>query len=131
MAPLAGVLFGTLFYQTGYFWLELILPGDPAAAEFAMIRMSFILAFHFIPALNGVMSHFLQGFGYAFLSSLNSIICVLGFRVVWMTFVYPRYQTFRCLMACYFVSWLLMLTTNLCMSTVVYWRYRKGRYKRL
>lgn len=131
VAPLAGLLLGNFFYLTGRFWVNLILPGDTQAADFALIRMGFILAFHFIAAINGVLSHFLQSFGYSFLSSLNSILCVLGFRVVWMAFVYPRYQSFRCLMCCYFVSWLLMLVTNLCMSAVVYNRYRKGRYKAL
>ena len=33
------------------------------------------------------------------------------------------------LMVCYLISWLLMLTTNFCMSAVVYTRYRKGHYK--
>ena len=75
-----------------------------------MVRMGCILAFHFVSGFNGVLSHFLQSFGYAFLSSLNSIVCVLGFRFVWMTWVYPRHENFFMLMVCYLISWLLMLT---------------------
>ena len=131
ISALLSLLIGNFFYATGRFWLNLILPGDTLAADFAIIRMGFILAFGFVAAINGVLSHFMQSFGYAFLSSLNSMICVLGFRVVWMNFVYPRYQTFRCLMCCYFVSWLLMLMTNIIMTSVVYARYKKGHYKRL
>jgi putative MATE family efflux protein len=131
ISALLSFVIGNFFFYTGRFWLDLILPGDTTAADYAMIRMSFILALQFVAAINNVLSHFLQSFGYAFLSSLNSMACVLGFRVVWMTFVYPRYQTFRCLISCFFVSWLLTLVTNISMAAVVYARYRKGRYKRL
>jgi len=129
LAPLTGLVIGLSMYLSGRFWLNLILPGDTAAADFAMVRMGCILAFHFVAGFNGVLSHFLQSFGYAFLSSLNSIVCVLGFRFVWMTWVYPRHENFFMLMVCYLISWLLMLTTNFCMSAVVYTRYRKGHYK--
>jgi Na+-driven multidrug efflux pump len=131
LSPLTGLVIGLSMYLSGRFWVNLILPGDTEAADFAMVRMGCILAFHFVSGFNGVLSHFLQSFGYAFLSSLNSIVCVLGFRFVWMTWVYPRHENFFMLMVCYLISWLLMLTANFCMSAVVYARYRKGRYKRL
>lgn len=129
LAPLTGLVIGLSMYLSGRFWLNLILPGDTAAADYAMVRMGCILAFHFVSGFNGVLSHFLQSFGYAFLSSLNSIVCVLGFRFVWMTWIYPRHENFFMLMVCYLISWLLMLTANFCMSAVVYARYRKGHYK--
>lgn len=129
LAPLTGLVIGLSMYLSGRFWLNLILPGDTEAADYAMVRMGCILAFHFVAGFNGVLSHFLQSFGYAFLSSLNSIVCVLGFRFVWMTWIYPRHENFFMLMVCYLISWLLMLTTNFCMSAVVYARYRKGHYK--
>ena len=93
--------------------------------------MGFILAFHFVSGTNCVLSQFLQNFGYSFLSSVNSIACVLGFRIVWMNWVYPRFQTFPMLMCCFLVSWLLMMLTNIAMVAVVYARYRKGHYKKL
>ena len=129
LAPLTGLVIGLSMYLSGRFWLNLILPGDTEAADYAMVRMGCILAFHFVAGFNGVLSHFLQSFGYAFLSSLNSIVCVLGFRFVWMTWIYPRHENFFMLMVCYLISWLLMLTVNFCISAVVYARYRKGHYK--
>lgn len=131
LAISAALLLGNGIHLTGRFWLGLILPGDPVAWDFAMIRMGYILAFQFVAAINNVLSHFLQNFGYAFLSSMNSIVCVLGFRVVWMTWIYPTAPSFSCLMCCFLVSWLLMLTFNLLMSAAVYLRYRKGKYRRL
>ena len=129
-ALISGTVGSTLF-ATGRFWVGLIVPGDTLAADYALIRMQYILAFQFIAAFNNTLSHFLQNFGYSFLSSLNSIVCVLGFRVVWMTWIYPLNPTFHMLMACFLVSWLLMLITNTAMFTVVYLRYRKGKYRQL
>lgn len=131
LAVVAATLIGNSLHLTGSFWLGLLLPGDTAAWEFARIRMGYILGYQFIAAINGTLSHFLQSFGYSFLSSLNSIVSVLGFRVVWMTWIYPLNPTFSRLMACFLVSWLIMLFFNFCMSVPVYLRYRKGKYKRL
>ena len=131
ISTLTSGLVGNALFVTGRFWVGLIVPDDPLAVEFALIRMQYILALQFISGCNGVLSHFLQNFGYSFLSSLNSIVCVLGFRVVWMTWIYPLKPTFHMLMACFLVSWLLMLVTNTVMFTVVYARYRKGKYRML
>lgn len=131
LSSLVATIVGNTLFITGRFWVGLIVPGDTLAADFALIRMQYILAFQFVSACNNVIAHFLQHFGYSFLSSLNSIVCVLGFRVVWMTWIYPLNPTFHMLMACFLVSWLLMLATNTVMFTVVYLRYRKGKYRRL
>lgn len=131
MTALAGAVVGGSLYLSGRFWLRLIVPDDAAAVEFAMVRMGFILAFHFISGTNCVLSQFLQNFGYSFLSSANSVACVLGFRIVWMNWVYPRFQTFPMLMCCFLVSWTLMMIANIAMVAVVYARYRKGHYKKL
>lgn len=129
LAIFVAVVIGNGIYATGRFWLKLILPDDPAAWEFAMIRGSYILAFSFIAATNNVLTHLIQAFGYSSLCSINSIVNVLGFRVVWMTWIYPLAPTFDRLMACFFVSWLLMLLFNIVTSLVIFLRYRKGRYK--
>lgn len=131
LAMATGLVLGVSLYLSGRFWVGLILPGDTEAIDFAMIRASYILLFYCVASVNQVLSQLLQTFGYSFLSSVNSICCVLGFRMVWMTWIYPRYESFSCLMCCFLVSWLLMMVTNICMSIVVYRRYLQGKYKRL
>ncbi len=123
-------IFGIFFYRTGRFWLGFIVPDDPVAVEYAMISMEHIIQFYFIAAVNGVLGQFIQSFGYSFLSSLNSVVFVLGFRVFWMNLVYPHIESFRGLMFCYTVSWTLLMITNIIMVSVVYRRYTKGKYKR-
>ena len=131
LGVLGTFLLDNSVYLSGRFWLQLLLPDDPAAWEFALIRMRYILCFGFISAINNMLTHVMQAFGYSALTSTNSTICVLGFRVVWMTWIYPRNPTFSMLILCFFVSWLLMLVTNVVFSTIVYARYQKGKYKRL
>ena len=45
-----------------------------------------------------------------------------------MAFVYPHYQTYNSLIACFLVSWTLVMLTNIIMCAVVFHRYRKGLY---
>lgn len=131
LTVMTGMVLGASLYFSGRFWVGMILPGDPVAVEYAMTRASYILLFYAVSAMNQGLSQLLQSFGYSFLSSLNSIFWVLGFRVVWMTWIYPRYTSFSCLMCCFLVSWLLMMVTNIVMTAVVYSRYLHGKYKRL
>jgi putative MATE family efflux protein len=126
-----GSFLGVTLYSSGRFWLGLLLPDDPAAVDYAMIRMSFVMLFYGVNAINGVLTHTLQSFGYSILSSINSVVGVLLFRVFWMRVIYPRYETYPSLMCCFLVSWLLLLVANITMSVVVLLRYRKGHYKRL
>ena len=119
------------FYYTGRFWLGLLLPDSPASTEYAMIRLGFLVRNYVICGMNTVLGPALQAFGYSLLNSLNSILFVLVFRVGWMAFVYPHYQTYNCLIACFLVSWSLVMLTNIIMCVVVFRRYRKGLYHRL
>ena len=118
-------------YLTGHFWMGLLLPDNPEAVEYAMIRMLFVFLPRSFHGLNMVLGQLLQSFGYSSLSSLNSVICVFGIRIAWMTWVYPRFQTYQMLVACFPFSWIFLFLLSFVMLTVVLLRYRKGIYKRL
>jgi len=118
-------------YFTGHFWLGLLLPDNPQAVEYAMLRMLFVFSIRSFHGLNMVLGQILQSFGYSFLSSLNSVICVFGIRIAWMTWIYPRFQTYRMLVACFPVSWVFLFLLSATMVAVVLLRYRKGKYKKL
>lgn len=118
-------------YFSGRFWLKLLLPDSPESIDFAMIRMFFVLLFYGLHGINSILTQTLQSFGYSSLSSLSSVICVFGVRVIWMTFIYPHYQTYSALAACFLVSWIFLFVLTLAMTAVVLLRYRKGKYKKL
>ncbi len=86
---------------------SLYVPGQAGAVEYALIRSGYILAFYWICIMRGVFDSSLQAYGYAIIPMVNSIVCVLVFRVIWMSFIYPLYPTYHSLMQCYIVSWTL------------------------
>ncbi len=101
------------------------------AAEQCIARAKDAGLYLAVCGMNTVLGPTLQAFGYSMLCSLNSIIFVLCFRVVWMAFIYPQYLTYNCLIACFLTSWILVMLTNIIMCAIVFLRYRKGLYKRL
>ena len=130
MAVLTGLVIGGFMYLSGEFWLSLLLGKDSAdAVSFGMVRLLFVTLVYFIAAANGVLGHAIQSFGYPLVSSVSSIGCVLVFRMIWMTWVYPVYQNFYCLNACFTVSWTLLLLCNIVSFTIIYRRYLKGKYR--
>ena len=120
-----------IMYFSGRFWLRLLLPDNPEAIEYAMIRVFFVLLFYGLHGLNSIFTQTLQSFGYSSLSSLSSVICVFGVRILWMTFIYPHYQTYSALAVCFLVSWICLAALSLPMVIVVFRRYRKGKFKKL
>lgn len=122
---LIGTLLGVGVYCSGNFLCSLFLPDDPRAIEFAMIRMLYISLFHVVSAMNGVLGSAIQSYGYSIYSALSSIFTVFVFRIIWMSFIYPHFQNFHMLMACFLISWCLNLICNI----FGYFYLRKKFYK--
>ncbi len=124
---------GVVLCLTGKFWLSLILgAGETAAIEYGMIRMVFVTLFMFLNAINKTLSGGLQAFGYPFLTSTTNVVFTLGFRIVWMQVIYPQVQSFKMLILCFTVSWLLNMVFYVSFFAVIYWRYvKKGICKKV
>lgn len=108
-----GLILGVGMFLTGEFWLSLFIPGDVEGIQYGMSRMFYVVLFYAVACANGVLAAAIQTHGYAAYTSLCSIFGVCGFRFIWMTFVYPLFQTFDVLMACFLVSWLLVLASHI------------------
>jgi len=117
---------GLLTYLTGKFWLGLVVGRTAVAAiEYGYIRMFYVMLFVSLHAVNSVLNGTLKAFGYPVLTSITNILFNLGFRVIWMSVVYPRIPTFGIVMLCYTVCWVLHLVFYLIFTAVVYRRYVK------
>jgi len=127
---ITGIL-ATGIYSTGRFWLGLLLSDSPASIEYGLIRMDFLLRFYVICAMNCILGPTLQSFGYSFINSLYSVVFVLLFRVGWMNWIYPHYQSYGALVACFLCSWICLMTVSLITLVLVLHRYRKGKYRKL
>ena len=124
-------LCSTFMMLTRDFWLRFILANDYEAYKYAYLRMWFVLAVYAIASANGCITHAIQAFGYPIFSSSVSILCVFGFRVVWMQFIYPSFApSFLHLVCCYTISWSLLLLLNICGFVYFYRRFSKGKYKK-
>lgn len=104
-----GIVLGVSIYLTGDFWLSLYLPGDIDAIGYGKIRMLFVLMFMSISCAKGVYAGGLQNCGYVPFTTLASILGVFGFRMFWMWCIYPHFSNFHMLMACFLISWTLVL----------------------
>ena len=81
--------------------------------------------------MNNVLGNAIQAFGYPIFSTVNALAWVLGFRIFWMKVIYPVYTSYASLITCFSVSWVLTFICNVIIFSVIYTRYRKGKYKRI
>lgn len=93
--------------------------GNSAAVAAGYIRMKNLMSLYFVAALSGVISNTLSAFGYSIIPMLNSIFSVLLLRVVWMSAIYPHFQTLENLYFCYFVSWSLIFIIGASLLAVI------------
>lgn len=132
MSVTGCTVIGIFMFLTGNFWMGLLVGFENTdAIYYGRIYMFFVTAFYGVAAANGVLGHAIQSFGYPTVSSFTSIFCILGFRVVWMQWIYPAFPTYTNLNLCYTVSWVLLLLSNIVLFTVFYRRYLHGKYKKL
>lgn len=124
---------GVFTYLTGEFWIGIIVGmSSTAAIKYGMTRLFYVILFVFINAISNVLISTIKAFGYPVLTSITNIAFNLGFRVLWMQFVYPYSQKFSTIMLCYTVAWILNLIFYMLFTMIVYRRYvKKGICKEI
>lgn len=124
---------GVLTYLSGEFWIGIIVGFKSAAAiEYGVTRLFYVILFVFINAISNVMIGTMKAFGYPMLTSITNIAFNLGFRVIWMQFVYPLSEKYTTIMLCYTVAWTLNLMFYTLFTCIVYRRYvKKGICKEI
>ena len=115
----------------GKYELSIFVPGDVSAIEFGLVRMIHILPFYSLASINGCFSSAIQAFGYTYIPTVNSIVSVLLFRVIWMTFIYPINETPTTLFACYSFSWTLSWLVCVIAFIIIYARFKKGKLSKM
>lgn len=85
--------------------LGLFLPGNAEAIFYGQNRLFYVAGFYWLAAINNSLGAAVQAFGYPTLSTVNNLISVLGFRTIWMNFIYNRAPSIDLLNMCYPISW--------------------------
>ena len=123
---LSGLVLGAgATYGFGKQLLGLFLPGEIESIEYGFKRMQYVNAFMWISAINGCIGGALQAFGYPTFSTLNGLVSVLGFRILWMNVFYVRNPNIDMLYVCYTISWSINLLINLTLFFFVFRKYRR------
>ncbi|MBR5322890.1 MAG: MATE family efflux transporter [Clostridia bacterium] len=117
---------GVLTYLSGEFWLGIIVgAASTEAIRYGMMRLFYVILFVFIHAISAILVSSMKAFGYPMLASITNIAFNLGFRVLWMQFIYPINPKFSTIMLCYTVAWTLNLLFYMLFVSIVYRRYVK------
>ncbi len=124
LGVLAG---GTVLFSRGLLSLYV---SEEAAILAGQTRLKYTLLPYVIACANNVLSHTIQSFGYSLFCTVNSIVSVLGFRMVWMKWIYPTNPTFDMLCRCYLVSWLLIVSVYVLFFLYIYHsKLKRGKIK--
>ncbi|MBQ8850105.1 MAG: MATE family efflux transporter [Clostridia bacterium] len=117
---------------------SLFVTGE-ASVSAAQTRMFTNVLFYFIACSYSVLGHVIQSFGYSYISTINSIVSVLIFRIFWMYVIYPPHMDLSApleslfwIVVCWPVSWTLLLIANVSIFFYLYYaKFKKGKLKRL
>jgi len=116
---------------TNSYWMHIFLKNDSSALQYALTRNDMLMTANIFAALNAVLGNAIHAFGYPIWSTVNSVTWVLGLRAVWMAYIYPASPTYENLISCFITSWICTAVCYVVIFSVVYIRYKKGRYTRI
>ena len=121
-----GTLSGRVFSEE---LLGLFLPDYPEAVAWGQRRMQYTTANNWLSAILGWISASLQALGYPAFTTVNNLLCVLGFRIIWMNFVYPLNPVVDMLYICYLVSWSLTTVFGCVVLLVAFKKYNRKEHQ--
>lgn len=105
--------------------LGLFLPDFPEAIWYGQKKMQYTTAFYWLSATVAWLGSAVQAFGYPTTTTVNNLVSVLGFRIIWMNFVYNKAPSIDRLYVCYTISWGLTGLINIGMFVYAYRKYKQ------
>ncbi len=108
--------------RNGLIWL---FTTDAAVAEYAFVRMRWILLFHFMICTYEITGAAMRGLGKSLVPALLAIFGTCLFRIVYVNTVVVRFHDYKVLMWVYPFSWIITGTMTIIAFLVVWNRIRK------
>ena len=105
--------------------LRVFVGDDVVALASGEARMKVIMLFYVVYAFRNVFKNSVGGYGYARLTMIESLISIVLFRIVWMSFIYPLRPTMEMAYATYFFSSLVGISISVTMYAIISYRYFK------
>ena len=104
--------------------LSIYVGSSAAAVEFGAIRMRYVLLFFIVTS--NPMNVAIRAFGQPQWETGVNLFFSLGFRTIWMQFIYPIKATIEALYLCFPVTYILTQICYVCILTVLFRRYNKS-----
>lgn len=105
--------------------ITLFVGNDSLALASANARMNVVLRFYVVYSFRNIIKSSVGGFGYSRLTLIESLISIILFRIVWMSFVYPLNPCMEMAYVTYLISAFVGIFVSGPMLIVVAHRYFK------
>ena len=73
--------------------------------DFGIERLKFMYIFYSIVCIQSVATGMLRGMGYPIFTTVTSIICNFGVRILWMNTIFKLSPTYKTALASFPVAW--------------------------
>ena len=83
------------------------ISSDPEVVLLAETRIECVVAFSFLCAIGDTLSAALRGYGSSVIPAVIAFFTICGSRLAWVFLFFPAHHTFRDLLLCYPLSWVL------------------------
>ena len=107
-----GIIMSFLIYHFGPFLLK-FYTSSPEVIEAGMVRMRYVSRFCFIDTMMGCFSAILRGVGYVTLPTVNTLIMVCGFRLLYIATLFKTNPVITNLYIVYPISWILTVAVHI------------------
>ncbi len=104
-----------------------IFTTDPAVAEYAVMRLRWVLLFHFMICSYEVTGAALRGLGRSFVPAVLSIFGTCVFRILYVNTVVIHFHSFPVLMFVYPLSWIITGSMTI-LAFFIVWKKIKRKY---
>lgn len=127
-ATIAGLVAGSLVYLFADRLLAIYITDSVEAVSYGILRLGYIALPYFICGLMDVTTGALRGMGASITPMIISVVCVCGFRILWIYSIFqiPQYHTPQCLFVSYPISWLLSFALEMIAFVVIYKKKEKA-----
>ncbi|MBR6232373.1 MAG: MATE family efflux transporter [Erysipelotrichaceae bacterium] len=112
---------GAFILFNGRFFLGLLVK-ESKVIELGMYRLFYVTFFLFLNGLLDVIVNSIRGMGLVSLPTVVTLVCVCGFRLLYIYTVFALYHTPQVLYSCFPLSWTLAFVIQLCIWML---RYRE------
>ena len=107
-ATIAGLVMGLLAVAFRHALLGLFVTAEEAI-QYGAIHLSIMGSTYFLCGVMNVFDGTIRGLGYSMLPTIITLVGIVGFRVFWISTVFPKYHHLAVLLTAFPGSWVVIL----------------------